>query len=392
MSDPPVHVNRRMRPFGTSIFAEVSAAAAAHGAINLGQGFPDDDGPEPVRRAAADAVVAGPNQYAPLAGLPVLRRAVAAWMRRTQAVDVDADREVTVVAGATGGMADAMLGLLEPGDGVILIEPWYDAYPAAVAMAGGRCRFATPVAPDYRIDRTVLEAAVDDRCRVLVVNSPHNPTGRVFDETEWDAIESFVVEHDLVLVSDEVYEALTYDAPHRSPLRRPRLRDRTIVVSSIGKSFSLTGWKIGWTVASPGLTEAVRASHQFTIFSVATPLQIGAATALGLPNETFEDLRRDHRERRDLLVEGLDAAGLHPIVPEGTYFVLADVGRLGITDDRAFCDRLLREVGVAAIPTSAFHHDGRPGPVRFAFCKRREVLLEAIDRLGRLRRPGGRGP
>jgi N-succinyldiaminopimelate aminotransferase len=374
-------VNTRLRAFGTSIFAEVSAAAAAHGAINLGQGFPDEDGPEPVRRAAAEAAIDGPNQYAPLAGLPALRRAVAAWLERTQGVEVDPDQEVTVVTGATGGIADAMLGLLEPGDGVILIEPWYDSYPASVAMAGGRCRYAMPAAPDYRIDRAVLESAIDDGCRVLVVNSPHNPTGRVLDETEWDAIESFVIDHDLVLVSDEVYEALTYDAPHRSPLGRPRLRDRTIVVSSIGKSFSLTGWKIGWTVAVPALTEAVRAAHQFTIFSVATPLQIGAAAALEMPDETFAELRRSHRERRDMLVEGLDAAGLHPIVPQGTYFVLADVARIGVTDDRAFCDRLLREVGVAAIPTSAFHHDGRSGPIRFAFCKRPEVLAEAISRL-----------
>ncbi len=381
MTAPSSRVNERLRTFGTSIFAEVSAASAKHGAINLGQGFPDEDGPEPVRRAAATAALNGPNQYAPLAGLPVLRRSVAAWFERTQTTSVDPDAEVTIVTGATGGIADAMLGLLEPGDGVILIEPWYDSYPAAVAMAGGRCRFATPQAPGYRIDRAVLEAAVDEGCRVLIVNSPHNPTGRVFDETEWDAIESFVVDHDLVLVSDEVYEALTYDVPHRSPLRRPRLRDRTIVVSSIGKSFSLTGWKIGWTIAAPALTEAVRASHQFTIFSVASPLQVGAAVALEMPDRTFDALRRSHRERRDLLVEGLEAAGLHPIVPEGTYFVLADVGRLGVTDDRAFCDRLLREVGVAAIPTSAFHHDGRSGPIRFAFCKRREVLQEAIGRL-----------
>lgn len=374
-------IGTRLRPFGTSIFAEVSAAAARHGAINLGQGFPDEDGPEIVRRAAAEAVIDGPNQYAPLAGLPVLRHAVASWVQRTQGEAIDPDHEVTVVTGATGGIADAMLGLLEPGDGVILIEPWYDSYPAAVAMAGGRCRFATPAAPRYRLDRTVLEAAVDDGCRVLVVNSPHNPTGRVLDDAEWDAIESFVLEHDLILISDEVYESLTYGTPHRSPLTRPGLRDRTIVVSSIGKSFSLTGWKVGWTIAAPALTDAIRAAHQFTIFSVATPLQIGAATALGLPEASFKTFRDSHRERRDLLVDGLEAAGLHPIVPQGTYFVLADVGRCGVIDDRAFCDRLLEEVGVAAIPTSAFHHDGRSGPIRFAFCKRREVLEEAITRL-----------
>ena len=376
----------RLREFGTSIFTVVSALANRHDAVNLGQGFPDFDGPEPIRRAAAEAVTAGPNQYAPLSGLRMLREAIADWMRRTQQVEIDADAEVTVVGGATGGMADAMLGLLEPGDGVVLIEPWYDAYPAAVAMAGGRCLYATPTAPGYRIDRTVLEAAIDERTRVLVVNSPHNPTGRVYDDEEWDAIESVVLEHDLVLVSDEVYETLVYARPHRSPITRPGLRDRTIVVSSIGKSFSATGWKIGWTIAARPLTDAVRAAHQFTIFSIATPLQVGAATALRLPDAYFERLRQDHLERRDLLVRGLHDAGLHPIEPEGTYFVLADIGRAGFTDDRAFCDRLLREVGVAAIPTSAFHHDGRSGPVRFAFCKRREVLEAAVERLGAAQR------
>lgn len=373
--------NRRLRPFGTSIFSEVSAAAAAHGAINLGQGFPDEDGPEEIRQAAARAVLDGPNQYAPLAGLPRLRTAIAEWVQRTQQLEIDPDTEVTVVAGATGGMSDAMLGLLEPGDGVVLVEPWYDAYPAAVAMAGGRCLYATPTSPDYRIDRAVLDAAIDEGTRVLVINSPHNPTGRVLDEDEWDAVESAVVEHDLVLVSDEVYEALVFARPHRSPITRPRLRDRTIVISSIGKSFSSTGWKVGWTIASPGLTEAVRAAHQFTIFSVATPLQVGAAAALRLPDAYFDHLRQDHLERRDLLVRGLREAGLHPIEPEGTYFVLADVARAGVEDDRTFCDRLLREIGVAAIPTSAFHHDGRSGPVRFAFCKRREVIESAMDRL-----------
>ena len=374
-------VNERLRSFGTSIFTIVSAAAREHGAVNLGQGFPDFDGPQAVREAAAAAVMDGPNQYAPLAGSSRLRKSIAEWMTRRRSVGVDPDAEVTVVAGATEGLAATMLGLLEPGDEVVLLEPWYDAYPAAVAMAGGIPRYACPVAPDYRLDRATLESAMGERTRVLLVNSPNNPTGRVYDEEEWDLVERVVVENDLVLVCDEVYETLVFEGRHRTPLSRPGLRDRTVVISSIGKTFSLTGWKIGWCVAAPPLTEAVRASHQFLNFSVATPLQAGAATALALPDSYFDELLEDYRRRRDLLVEGLDSVGLRPRAPEGAYFVLADVGSLGVTDDRAFCDRMLQELGVAAIPTSPFHHDGRSGPIRFAFCKQDSVIADAIDRL-----------
>ena len=371
----------RLREFGTSIFTVVSALSNRHEAVNLGQGFPDFDGPEPIRRAAAEAVLTGPNQYAPLSGTGRLRHAVADWMARTQSVEVDADQEVTVTAGATGGLSAVMLGILEPGDEVVLVEPWYDAYPAAVVMAGGRPAYATPEAPDYRIDSRTIEAAISPATRAIVVNSPHNPTGRVLDESEWDVIERVVVEHDLVLVSDEVYESLVFDGRHRSPITRPALRDRCIVVSSIGKTFSLTGWKVGWTVASPALTEAVRASHQFTIFSVATPLQVGAETALRLPDSYFEEFVESYRVRRDLLLDGLAAAGLRPSTPQGTYFALADVEALGVDDDLAFCERLIREVGVAAIPTSPFHHDRRSGPIRFAFCKNEDVIRKALDRL-----------
>lgn len=371
----------RLRPFGTSIFSEMSALAARHDAVNLGQGFPDFDGPVEVLESAAQAVRNGPNQYAPLAGLPILRHAIADWFDRRYGLAVDPDREVTVTSGCTGAIADAMLGLLEPGDEVVLVEPWYDCYPAAVAMAGGHCRFVTPVAPAFRLDAVMLEAVVTPRTKVLVVNSPHNPTGRVFDEAEWDVIEAFCVRHDVILISDEVYETLTFDRPHRPALARPGLRSRAIIASGIGKSFSLTGWKVGWTVAAPALTEAIQAAHQFTIFSVATPLQVGAATALGLPDAYFDEFIADYRSRRDQLVDGLRSVGLEPIVPEGTYFTLVETAPLGITDDRAFCERLVREIGVAAIPTSSFDHAGRSGPIRFAFCKQPEVLAEAIDRL-----------
>jgi aspartate/methionine/tyrosine aminotransferase len=381
---PRQGLNRRLQPYQSSIFSEMSVLSARHDAINLGQGFPDFDGPEEVRAAAAAAVINGPNQYAPLAGLPKFRHAIAGWYRRWYDVEVDASLEVTVTNGCTGAIGDAMLGLLEPGDEVLMIEPWYDSYPASVVMAGGVCRYAKPEAPGYRINRETLEAGVTPKTRMLVVNSPHNPTGRVYDESEWDVIELFCEQHDLVLFSDEVYETLVFEGTHRSALARPGLRSRSIVASSVGKTFSLTGWKIGWTVAPPPLTEAIRGAHQFTSFCVATPLQVGAVAALELPDSYFEEFLRGYRSRRDRLVQGLRSVGLEPIVPQGTYFTLVDLAPLGIDDDRAFCERLVRELGVAAIPTSAFHEDGRSGPVRFAFCKQPEVLDQAIERLSRI--------
>ena len=375
---------RRLQPYGSSIFSEISALSARHNAVNLGQGFPDFDGPEEVRNAAAAAVIDGPNQYAPLAGLPSLRHAITAWYQRWYGVAIDPDHEVTVTSGCTGAIGDAMLGVLEPGDEVLLIEPWYDSYPASVVMAGGVCRYAKPASPGYVIDRDVLEAGVTSKTRMLVVNSPHNPTGRVYRESEWDVIEAFCVEHDLVLFSDEVYETLVFDGVHRSALARPELRSRSIVASSVGKTFSLTGWKIGWTVAAPPLTEAIRGAHQFTSFCVSTPLQVGAVVALELPDSYFEVFLRGYRSRRDQLVSGLRSIGLDPIVPQGTYFTLVDLAPLGVDDDRAFCERLIRDLGVAAIPTSAFHEDRRSGPIRFAFCKQPEVLDQAIERLSRI--------
>ena len=375
---------RRLQPYGSSIFSEISALSARHNAVNLGQGFPDFDGPEEVRNAAAAAVIDGPNQYAPLAGLPSLRHAITAWYQRWYGVAIDPDHEVTVTSGCTGAIGDAMLGVLEPGDEVLLIEPWYDSYPASVVMAGGVCRYAKPASPGYVIDRDVLEAGVTSKTRMLVVNSPHNPTGRVYRESEWDVIEAFCVEHDLVLFSDEVYETLVFDGVHRSALARPELRSRSIVASSVGKTFSLTGWKIGWTVAAPPLTEAIRGAHQFTSFCVSTPLQVGAVVTLELPDSYFEEFLRGYRSRRDQLVSGLRSIGLDPIVPQGTYFTLVDLAPLGVDDDRAFCERLIRDLGVAAIPTSAFHEDRRSGPIRFAFCKQPEVLDQAIERLSRI--------
>jgi aspartate/methionine/tyrosine aminotransferase len=383
-------VSSRLRRFGTSIFSEVTALAAERGAINLGQGYPDEDGPKFILEAAAKAIERGPNQYAPMAGLPVLRQAIARRFEATQGVVVDWNDEVTVTSGCTGAITATMLGVLEPHDEVVLFEPWYDSYPASVEMAGGVPRYVRLEPPSFRIVEEKLRAAVTPRTRMIVLNTPHNPTGRVFDERELDLIETVAVEHDLLVLSDEVYEELTYGERHRSLLRRDGLRERTIVASSIGKSFSLTGWKIGWTIASPALTAAVRAAHQFMTFSIATPLQEAAAVALGANASYFEEFRSEYFGKRAMLVEGLSAAGLEVIVPEGTYFALADHTGVSEGDDRAFCRRLLDEAGVAAIPMSAFHHDGRePGGggqnhVRFAFCKSYQVLQDAVDRISRM--------
>lgn len=372
----------RLSRFGTSIFAEVTANAIRHQAVNLGQGFPSFDGPENVRRSAADAILGGRNQYAPLAGERALREAVADWMSRTQTVEVDAETEVTIVAGATAGLVDTLLGLAHHGDEVIVIEPAYDAYEPAIVMAGAVPVRISPESPDYLLTETLIEGAVSARTRFILVNSPNNPTGRIYDEGEWNAIESVARRHDLIVMSDEVYERLAFDpARHRCPLRRPGLRNRTVTISSIGKTFSLTGWKIGWTVACPEISRRIREAHQFTIYSVTTPLQIGAATALGCTDESIERFQSEYRTRRDLLFDGLEKVGLRPIMPEGTFFMLADVQQLGVDDDRSFCRRLIEEVGVAAIPCSAFLQGGGSGPIRFAFCHGQTMLREAIRRL-----------
>lgn len=390
MSEEPIAVTSRLRRFGTSIFTEMTALAVEKDAINLGQGFPDFNGPEFVLEAAAKAVRNGPNQYSPMSGLPVMREAIARRFEIDHGVKVDPTDEVTVTPGCTGAIAAAMLGILEQGDEVILFEPWYDSYPATIEMAGASCTYVQLKAPNFRINREDIEAVITSKTRMIVVNTPHNPTGRILDEEENATIEALATKHDLIVLSDEVYEHLFFEAPHRSLLTYPGLRDRTIVASSIGKTFSLTGWKVGWTIAAPHLTKAVRSAHQFMIFSVATPLQIASAEALSAPESYFQEFRDEYRRKREILVEGLGSAGFDVIPPEGTYFALIDHTSYGLPDDRAFCQHLIDEAGVASIPVSAFHHDGdQPGGggrnlVRFAFCKTEAVLNQAIEQLKRV--------
>ena len=374
----------RLRPFGTTIFTEMSALAARMGAINLGQGFPDSDGPEEIVDAVVTAMRTGANQYAPLSGVPELRVAIAEHQRRRYGLDVDPDAGVQVTFGATEAIAATMLGLLEPGDEVVVLEPFYDSYAATIAMAGATRRLVTLRPPDFALDLDELAtAAAGERARMLLLNSPHNPTGRVLTRPELETVARACIEHDLVAVTDEVYEHLVFDGEHVPLATLPGMAQRTLTISSSGKSFSFTGWKIGWCSGPPELVAAVRSAKQFLTFAGGTPFQHAVAAALPDAERHVEPLRSSLRASRDRLCEGLLAAGFGVCVAQGTYFVNADLAPLGVDDARAWCRALPARAGVVAIPTSAFYDDADAGRtlVRFAFCKRPEVIEEAVGRL-----------
>ncbi len=379
-------MNERLGEFGTTIFAEMSALALATGAINLGQGFPDTDGPREVADAAVAAIRAGHNQYPPGLGIADLRLAVAEHQKRFYDLDFDPDTEVLITAGATEAIAAVMLSLLEPGDEVVLFEPYYDSHIAGIAMAGAQRRLVTLRPPHYGFDPDELAAAIGPRTRMIVVNSPHNPTGKVFDRSELELIAELCRRHDLLAVTDEVYEHLAYDGEHIPLVSLPGMRERTISVSSGGKTFSFTGWKIGWVCAVPELRDAVTTTKQFLTFVNGAPFQHAIAVGLRLGDDYFDGLRSGMRARRDQLADGLDAAGFEVYRPAGTYFVTADVRPLGFDDGMALCRKLPELCGVVAVPNVVFYdneHEGRH-LVRFAFCKRPEVLHEAVERLAKL--------
>ena len=379
-------LNERLVEFGTTIFAEMSALALSTGAINLGQGFPDTDGPQEVADAAVAAIRAGHNQYPPGLGIADLRLAVSEHQKRFYDLDFDPDTEVLITAGATEAIAAVMLSLLEPGDEVVLFEPYYDSHIAGIAMAGAQRRLVTLRPPHYRFDPDELAAAIGPRTRMIVVNSPHNPTGKVFDREELDLIAELCRRHDLLAVTDEVYEHLAYDGEHIPLVSLPGMRERTISVSSGGKTFSFTGWKIGWVCAVPELRDAVTTTKQFLTFVNGAPFQHAIAVGLRLGDDYFDGLRYSMRARRDQLADGLDAAGFEVYRPAGTYFVTADVRPLGFDDGMALCRKLPELCGVVAVPNVVFYdneHEGRH-LVRFAFCKRPEVLDEAVERLAKL--------
>ena len=367
----------------------MSARAVATGSINLGQGFPDRDGPRVVAQAAADAILAGRgNQYPPGPGIPELRQAIAAHDERFWGLRYDPADEVLVTAGATEAIAAAMLALVEPGDEVIAFEPYYDSYAANIAMAGGVRVPVTLRPPDFRPDPDELARAVTERTRLILLNTPHNPTGSVFTRDELAAIANLAVERDLLVVSDEVYEHLVFDGEHLPIAGFPGMRERTVSVSSAGKTFSFTGWKIGWVKAAPELVTAVRTAKQFLTYVSGGPFQYAVAEALGLPDEYYARLRDDLRAQRDEFLPGLRDIGFEVYEPQGTYFVTTDIRSLGEQDGVEFCRTLPDRVGVVAIPSAVFydHKELARSHVRFAFCKRPEVLAEALARLSRLAR------
>jgi N-succinyldiaminopimelate aminotransferase len=385
----------RLQGFGTTVFAEMSALAVATGSVNLGQGFPDYPGPPEVLDVARAAIGTAADQYPPGPGRPELRAAIAEHVQRFRGVTLDADTEVLVTAGATEALSAAMLALLEPGDDVVLFEPMFDCYAASIAMAGGVAR-PVPLHPPadgsgpWTFDPADLRTAITPRTRLLLLNSPHNPTGKVFTREELALLAELAITHDLLVLTDDVYEHLVFDgAEHVSMATLPGMRERTLVISSAGKTFNVTGWKIGWICGPAPLVSAVRTAKQFLTFVNGGPFQPAVAAGLALPDAYFAGAARDLQYRRDVLVAGLDAAGLPVVSPEATYFATVDVRPVQPDGDGlAFCRALPERAGVVAVPTGVFYapehaHLGRH-LVRFAFCKSDAVLAAAVERLGRL--------
>jgi len=373
----------RLQPFGTTIFAEMSALAVETGAINLGQGFPDTDGPEVVKQAAVDAIRAGHNQYPPGIGIPELRAAIRAHQQRFYGLAYDVDTEILVTAGATEAIAAALLALCGPGDEVVTFEPYYDSYAACIAMCGATRRVVTLRAPDYGFDPDELRAAITSHTKLILLNSPHNPTGKVFTREELGLIAELVQEHDLLVVTDEVYEHLVYDGEHVPIATLPGMRNRTVTIGSGGKTFSFTGWKVGWACAPPELVAAVKTAKQFLTYVSSGPFQYAIAIGLQLPDAYFTEFRREMLDKRDRLCAGLVDAGFTVLRPQGTYFATVDIRSFGETDGLAFCRSLPHRCGVVAVPSVVFYDDATAGSplVRFACCKRTDVLDEACTRL-----------
>ncbi|TLM72454.1 aminotransferase class I/II-fold pyridoxal phosphate-dependent enzyme [Pseudarthrobacter sp. NamB4] len=373
---------------GVTIFEEMTTLAVQTGAINLGQGFPDEDGPLEIREAARAAIAAGANQYAPGKGVPELREAVAAHQRRFYGLSPDPATEVIITTGATEAIAASLLAFAGPGDEVLTLEPFYDSYGALIGLCGATHVTAPLLVPDFMPDMTALEAAFSEHTKVVLLNNPHNPTGAVFPREVLQKIVELAIRHNSIIVSDEVYEHLTFGARHIPVASLPAAAERTITISSAGKTFSLTGWKIGWLTGPEKLVSAARTVKQFLTYSSGTPFQQAIAAGLAFPDSFFEGIAASLKAKRDILSEGLRAAGFNVFSPQGTYFVNVDTEPLGITDAVDLARRLPELVGVAAIPVPVFCHpegaERTRSLLRFAFCKRTEVLEEAAGRLARL--------
>jgi N-succinyldiaminopimelate aminotransferase len=373
----------RLNGVGATIFAEMSRRALETDSINLGQGFPDVDGPSVITEAAVVAIQAGRNQYAPGDGAPELKAAIVDHQKRFYGLSLDVDSQVLVSAGATEAVAAALLAMVDVGDEVIALEPYYDSYAANVAMAGGVRVPVTLRPPSFRLSVDALRAAVTPRTKLILLNTPHNPTGMMLSLAELEAVAAVAIEHDLIVITDEVYEHLVYEGQHIPLASLPGMFERTVTISSAGKTFGLTGWKVGWATGPAELISAVRTTKQFMTFTNAAPFQPAIALGLQLPDSYFVELASSLKRKRDLLCSGLASVGFDVFTPAATYFVTADISPLGFTDGLDFCRALPNKAGVVAIPHSVFYDTPDAGKtlVRFAFCKRDEVLVEAISRL-----------
>ena len=378
------YMAKRVQRYGTTIFSEMTALSIKHQSINLGQGFPNFAAPDFVKNAVKEALDKDINQYPPAIGRPRLRNAIAAKVKKHHGLDVDPNTQIVAMHGATECIFATIQSLVDPGDEVILFEPYYDSYVPSIEFAGGIPRYYTLRAPDWSIDPDALEALFNDKTKVIMINSPHNPSGKVFTRDELQMIADLCHKYDVIAVSDEVYEHITFDGvEHISIATLDGMGDRSVMIASVGKTFSVTGWKVGWVVSSPELCTAIFRTHQWVTFAGAAPLEEATAASLEWADEVgyYDDLSTMYQNKRDILIEGLSAAGFPVITPKGTYFTMVDISGLGFANDIEFCRYLTTEVGVTAIPPSAFYVDPADGAniARFAFCKTDEALLAASE-------------
>ena len=377
----------RTSRFTESVIRDMTRRALRHGAVNLAQGFPDFAAPAEIKAAARAAIDADLNQYSITWGAKPLRDAIAAKYRRTHAFDVDPEREITVVCGATEGMIAALLGTINPGDEIITFEPFYENYGPDIRLCGGVQKTVLLHAPEWTFDREELRRAFNSRTRAVIINTPNNPSGKVFTREELEFIGELCEEFDALAITDEIYEHITYDGAQHIPFATlPGLRSRSILINSMSKTFSVTGWRVGWVIAPPDLTDSIRKVHDFLTVGAASPLQQASAEALGMGDAYYEHLSEDYRERRDRLVGLLQGAGFRCYVPRGAYYVMTDISGFGFADDYAFAQHLLENIGVIGVPGSSFYSNPRDGAqqMRFCFCKKAETLEAAGERLRRL--------
>jgi aspartate/methionine/tyrosine aminotransferase len=385
----PLSPARRVEPFTESVIREMTRLALRHNAVNLAQGFPDFPAPEEIKEAACRAIREDVNQYAVTWGAPALRQAIAAKYERHYGITLDPDTEITVVCGSTEGMIASLLGVADPGAEIIIFEPWYENYGPDAHLSGAVRRYVRLHPPDWSFDPGELRRAFTPRTRAIIVNSPHNPTGKVFSLDELTLIAGLCREHDALCLTDEIYEHITYDGHRHHPmLTLPGMRERTILVNSMSKTYSVTGWRVGWVIAPPELTPAVRKVHDFLTVGAAAPLQQAGVLALSLPDSYYAELAAHYQQRRDMLLRILDECNIPALNPAGAYYLMCDISGLGQGTDVEFCRYLIEDVGVAAVPGSSFYSRPEDGAhsIRFCFCKRYETLKAAGDRLARLPR------